>query len=578
MRRLLALVTMLLGVMGCRGGPAPSAPDAAVLADASSPSGAAPSPVVSAQPPPAVREYEEFRIRFPRPACRGQPATSDNPLEVQWHTTRKPSQKRKQHIQQGQRELHHEVTVMEVGVVTSIRRRGARLMLVQSTAWGTDRRCVAGLCDGHVLSLQRLLLVGDHAILLSAVSDPFPDDEAFRHLLSEMGMTIRDRVDDVVTGLGPGPCELPMGGLKHGFHGVVSLVPNDARPVGTVPGWGKVRMKGPWLFLQHSDGSASRYEYQDIMKLLEFGVDGDSFTCFREPGKREGMGPEGAQYTNTVDTRELKPWKQHRELGAFLVHRDPNHARARTLLDEHKQAWSKLKRGVDEGFLLFAQPELQAHDMKDSGFFARHPVAYWVDAFGQVVECENKSLRVPTFAEPLIYLYSATPMHARVELDPLIHVTESVPELVGCGFSVWIDDDGVLTASDGSSHRYLYWRGTSVLLPPPQEGFVVAVGEVPRFLTEVLARLGLNETESVDFVEYWSAQLRGHPYFLISFLPPELVDMVAPLHITPTPDVVLRVMMDFTGLDAPRELRPPHLPTAPVRRGFTVVEWGGILR
>ena len=43
------------------------------------------------------------------------------------------------------------------------------------------------------------------------------------------------------------------------------------------------------------------------------------------------------------------------------------------------------------------------------------------------------------------------------------------------------------------------------------------------------------------------------------------------------PDTVIRVFMDYEALDAPMKNIEPKLIT-PVRRGFTVVEWGGALR
>ena len=48
-----------------------------------------------------------------------------------------------------------------------------------------------------------------------------------------------------------------------------------------------------------------------------------------------------------------------------------------------------------------------------------------------------------------------------------------------------------------------------------------------------------------------------------------------PLIVTQNPDTVIRVLMEFKGLDEPIEgIKEQHIIT-PERKGFTVVEWGG---
>ena len=47
-----------------------------------------------------------------------------------------------------------------------------------------------------------------------------------------------------------------------------------------------------------------------------------------------------------------------------------------------------------------------------------------------------------------------------------------------------------------------------------------------------------------------------------------------PLEISPNPDTIIRVHMDFKGLDEQIEVKEQKLVTQE-RHGFTVVEWGG---
>ena len=61
------------------------------------------------------------------------------------------------------------------------------------------------------------------------------------------------------------------------------------------------------------------------------------------------------------------------------------------------------------------------------------------------------------------------------------------------------------------------------------------------------------------------------------FVPKEEFDKYAPLEITPKPNTTIRVFMDFRGHDKSFDVVEPILIT-PERLGFTVVEWGGVLR
>jgi len=138
---------------------------------------------------------------------------------------------------------------------------------------------------------------------------------------------------------------------------------------------------------------------------------------------------------------------------------------------------------------------------------------------------------------------------------------------------------GELTVvTDRKTYSYLFWEGLSSISPMREEGFVVPQGEVPSFFERMLPQLGLSERESEDFRAAWLPRFHGAPYYFITFLPRETIDRLAPLVVNPEPDVVIRVLMDFRPLWTREHVKAPVLPAPPTRRGFTVVEWGGILR
>jgi hypothetical protein len=66
--------------------------------------------------------------------------------------------------------------------------------------------------------------------------------------------------------------------------------------------------------------------------------------------------------------------------------------------------------------------------------------------------------------------------------------------------------------------------------------------------------------------------MEGNEYNLIRFETIEEQDENMLLNITPTPDTLIRVMMDWKAIEEPIDIPEQQL-TTPERNGFTVVEW-----
>ena len=92
-------------------------------------------------------------------------------------------------------------------------------------------------------------------------------------------------------------------------------------------------------------------------------------------------------------------------------------------------------------------------------------------------------------------------------------------------------------------------------------------------MEEALASLGLTDREANEFLIYWLPKMEGNAYNLLSFQTDAYTDH-ARLTVTPRPDTVLRVFLAWKALEEPVDIVPQAL-TAPVRQGFTLVEWGG---
>lgn len=211
-------------------------------------------------------------------------------------------------------------------------------------------------------------------------------------------------------------------------------------------------------------------------------------------------------------------------------------------------------------------------------YAASHPVFVWIDPFGRMIKFQKAEfLPAAECGKPVIYLYPEKTMDVSVRLAPQGGFTKSEPAYDG-GWNVRATPAGQLTdLKTGKSHPYLFWEGRGGLYETPKRGFVVAGNDVHAFLTEKLARLGLNEKESADFLEFWEPRMTGAPYFFVTFLGNREMDALAPLTVTPKPDSVIRLLMDFQPLTEPIAVQEYDIRT-PARVGFTVVEWGGVLR
>ena len=162
-----------------------------------------------------------------------------------------------------------------------------------------------------------------------------------------------------------------------------------------------------------------------------------------------------------------------------------------------------------------------------------------------------------------------------MDLKPEGGFTYSEPAYNG-GWDVIAFPDGRLVDTHSrKEYPYLFWEGRGGYYEIPEQGFVVERVGVERLLREKLSLIGLNNTEIDDFVEYWVPEMQAKPYYFVTFMGNQAMDALAPLTVDPQPDTVIRVLMDFIPLDQPIDVEPLMLRTIP-RKGFTVVEWGGV--
>ena len=73
---------------------------------------------------------------------------------------------------------------------------------------------------------------------------------------------------------------------------------------------------------------------------------------------------------------------------------------------------------------------------------------------------------------------------------------------------------------------------------------------------------------------YWLPKLECNKYNYIRFQTMDEINNNMKLDINPEPDTLIRVRMEYTGLDKKIKVKEQKL-TKVARFGYTVVEWGG---
>lgn len=206
--------------------------------------------------------------------------------------------------------------------------------------------------------------------------------------------------------------------------------------------------------------------------------------------------------------------------------------------------------------------------------------------------------------KPVIYLYPEKTTNVRIYFTQPMLLKTSIPTYES-GWHVRAQPDGKLTdlqpektncslinsqqfgseyaqvACQKNSYPYIYWAGHSFSgnYIRPSSGWVISDRDLDTFLKEKLIEIGLNSQERGDMLEYWIPELKRakSPFYRISFLQTEQMNFIAPLSISPYPDTLFRVFLDWVPLvSIPEEMPIPQKLHRLERQGFTVVEWGGL--
>lgn len=218
----------------------------------------------------------------------------------------------------------------------------------------------------------------------------------------------------------------------------------------------------------------------------------------------------------------------------------------------------------------------QSEDISLQEWYSHHPVIVYKNAIGDNVIFTNEKYGIAAeCGKPVIYLYPTKPTNVKVQVGA--DITKSEP-LYNVGWQVQANSDGKLKTIDGNIFDSLFWEGIGHgNYPAITEGFIVPQAELQTTIMLQIKELGLNDKESVDFLDFWLSKMPDTPYIRLTWFTTAQLNELAPLVILPKPDTIIRIFLDFQGLQNKISLPIQHLTALP-RKGFTVVEWGGLLK
>ena len=177
-------------------------------------------------------------------------------------------------------------------------------------------------------------------------------------------------------------------------------------------------------------------------------------------------------------------------------------------------------------------------------------------------------------AKPIIYIYPEEETNVKVKVSDPKKLTCTYPKYED-GWEILAKPNGDLIDLKTNRKLYaLYWEGINTTKSNFKEGFIVKGEDVAKFLEEKLEVLGLNEREAEEFIVYWLPLMEKNKYNFVRFETLDEINENLKLEITPTPETLIRINMEFKGLSKPIEVEEQKLERRE-RKGYTVVEWGG---
>jgi len=177
--------------------------------------------------------------------------------------------------------------------------------------------------------------------------------------------------------------------------------------------------------------------------------------------------------------------------------------------------------------------------------------------------------------KPNIYLYP----EETIEVDVNIvfphggRLRTSIPEY-GDGWHITVEPSGII---DGQ-YDCLFYESLQPDYGQYEAGWVVAQDQLEGFFRNNMALTGFNQKEIDDFIEYWIPRLTEYPYYAIYPQYNDELEEMIKLEFSEQPTNLIRLIYSVRGLETGNLTLDEAVIPAFNRDGFTVAEWGVILK
>ena len=206
--------------------------------------------------------------------------------------------------------------------------------------------------------------------------------------------------------------------------------------------------------------------------------------------------------------------------------------------------------------------------------------------------------------KPVVYMYSK---YDYANIDIGFYITDvldldfaernmiTYPE-TGCCWNTTAHKDGIITVKKNWDNdigkyktlidtRYLFWEA-DMIVDVNEWQYCVKRENVIAFLSNILAKHGLNDIEKADFITYWAPILMKNEWNLISFDTTYEDSVTYEMMIYErtdkgeyiernVPDTFIRVFMAYQPVNECIDIKYREKIITPRHNGTTIVEWGG---
>ena len=180
------------------------------------------------------------------------------------------------------------------------------------------------------------------------------------------------------------------------------------------------------------------------------------------------------------------------------------------------------------------------------------------------------------YSRSFLYLYPKKETKVTVSFDDFKKVNRTYP-LYKDKWIVTAKSNGDLEDKNRNIYFALYWEESNVKKVDFKNGYYVTKDESKAFLEDKLKYIGLNDKERNEFIIYWLPVLESNNKSVVYFELTEERNKLNKINISPKPDSVLRVKMHIKKVDKkPSNLEKQKLSYF-YRKGFSVVEAGGVM-